>query len=168
MRLKLFVLSASSVVLWLVPLAILDKTLNIHKVLQGLSLTSAIACAVAAGNMARQQAEEDEIEAIKSRAITADVIDEISTSAYVSQQQRQQEAEAILTFPGEDVEASRQALEAIYSANLQKGEAENVEVLESDKSLTLEVQKALEGGKSTTWIIENVLKMGGVNLPTAK
>ena len=96
MHLKLFVLSASSVVLWLVPLSALDKTLDIHKALQGVSLTAAIACAVSAGNIARELSEQGEIEAIKERAITADVIDEISTSAYISQQQRQQEAEQIL------------------------------------------------------------------------
>ena len=93
MHLKLFVLSASSVVLWLAPLSALDKTLNIHKALQGLSLTAAIACAVTAGNIAREQVEQNEIEEIKTRAITADVVDEIATSAYISQQQRQQEAE---------------------------------------------------------------------------
>jgi hypothetical protein len=96
MHLKLFVLSASSVVLWLAPLSALDKTLGIHKALQGVSLTAAIACAVAAGNIAREQAEQNEIEEIKTRAITADVVDEIATSAYISQQQRQQEAEQIL------------------------------------------------------------------------
>jgi hypothetical protein len=48
MHLKLFVLSASSVALWIAPLAALDKTLDIHKALQGLSLTAAIACAVTA------------------------------------------------------------------------------------------------------------------------
>ena len=96
MQLKLFVLSASSVVLWLAPLSALDKTLDIHKAAQGVSLTAAIACAITAGNIARKQAEQGEIEAIKTRAITADVIDEISTSAYISQQQRQQEAEQIL------------------------------------------------------------------------
>jgi hypothetical protein len=96
MHLKPFVLSASSVVLWLVPLSALEKTLNIHKALQGLSLTAAIACAVTAGNIAREQAEQNEIEEIKTRAITADVVDEIATSAYISQQQRQQEAEQIL------------------------------------------------------------------------
>jgi hypothetical protein len=96
MHLKLFVLSASSVVLWLTPLSALDKTLGIHKALQGVSLTAAIACAVAAGNIAREQAEQKEIEEIKTRAITADVVDEIATSAYISQQQRQQEAEQIL------------------------------------------------------------------------
>jgi hypothetical protein len=96
MHLKLFVLSASSVVLWLAPLTALDKTLDIHKTLQGVSLGAAIACAVTAGNIARELSEQREMEAIKERAITADVIDEISTSAYISQQQRQQEAEQIL------------------------------------------------------------------------
>ena len=81
MHLKLFVLSASSVVLWLTPLTALDKTLDIHKALQGVSLGAAIACAVSAGNIARELSEQGDIEAIKERAITADVIDEISTSA---------------------------------------------------------------------------------------
>ena len=106
MHLKLFVLSASSVVLWLAPLSALDKTLDIHKALQGVSLTAAIACAVVAGNIAREQAEQNEIEEIKTRAITADVVDEIATSAYISQQQRQQEAEQILN----PVEALERAL----------------------------------------------------------
>jgi hypothetical protein len=34
------------------------------------------------------------------------VVDEIATSAYISQQQRQQEAELILASPGDDVEAT--------------------------------------------------------------
>ncbi|MEG5031321.1 hypothetical protein QUB36_29855 [Microcoleus sp. AT8-B1] len=96
MQLKLFVLSASSVVLWLTPLAALDKKLDTHKALQGVSLCAAIACAVTAGNIARKLSEQGEIEAIKERAITADVVDEISTSVYISQKQRQQEAEQIL------------------------------------------------------------------------
>ena len=96
MHLKLFVLSASSVVLWLAPLTALDKTLDIQKALQGVSLTAAIACAVTAGNIARELSEQGEIEEVKVRAITADVVDEIATSAYISQQQRQQEAEQIL------------------------------------------------------------------------
>ena len=96
MHLKLFVLSVSSVVLWLAPLATLDKTLDIHKALQGVSLGAAIACAVSAGNIARELSEQNDIEEIKTRAITADVVDEIATSAYISQQQRQQEAEQIL------------------------------------------------------------------------
>jgi predicted lipid-binding transport protein (Tim44 family) len=165
MHLKLFVLSASSVLLWIVPLAALNKTLNIHKALQGLSLSSAIACAVTAGSIAKQQADEDEIEEIKTRAIKADVVDEISTSAYVSQQQRQQEAEAILANPASDVEEARQALEAIYSAESDEPEVTSLATVSEptplDRSLYAEICKSREAGKTNTWIIENILKMKG-------
>ena len=96
MLLKLIVLSSASLSLWLVPLVALDKKMGWHKGIQGASLCAAVACAVHAGNLARKLAGESEIEEIKTRAITADVVDEIATSAYISQQQRQQEAEAIL------------------------------------------------------------------------
>jgi hypothetical protein len=105
MLLKLFVLSGSAVILWLAPLATLDKEVGWHKSAQGLSLCASIACAVSAGNIARRLANESEIEEIKTRAITADVVDEIAVSAYVSQQQRQQEAEQILN-PREHLERS--------------------------------------------------------------
>ena len=158
MQLKMWVLSGAAVVLWLAPLTALDKRIGWHKSMQGLSLCGAVACAVTAGNIARKLAEENEIETIKTRAITADVIDEISTTAYVSQQQRQQEAELILTSPGVDVEASRQALEAIYSNDLQKIASASDS---PDYPIYLEVCKSMEAGKSATWIVENVLKMGG-------
>jgi hypothetical protein len=158
MQLKMFVLSGAAVALWLVPLTTLDKRIGWHKSMQGVSLTAAIACAVSAGNLARKQAEQNEIEEIKTRAITADVVDEIATSAYISQQQRQQEAELILTSPGLDVEESRKALEAIYSNDLQ----DSVSPKEHpDYPIYLEVCKSREAGKSTTWIVENILKMGG-------
>jgi flagellar motility protein MotE (MotC chaperone) len=96
MQLKMFVLSGTAIALWLAPLTALDKKVGWHKSIQGLSLGAAIACAVAAGNIARKLAEESEIEEIKTRAINADVVDEIATNAYISQQQRQQEAEQIL------------------------------------------------------------------------
>jgi hypothetical protein len=105
MQLKMFVLSGAAVALWLVPLTTLDKRIGWHKSMQGLSLCAAIACAVTAGNIARELSEQREIEEIKARAITADVVDEIATSAYISQQQRQQEAEQILN-PREHLERS--------------------------------------------------------------
>jgi hypothetical protein len=105
MQLKMFVLSGAAVALWLVPLTTLDKRIGWHKSMQGVTLCAAIACAVTAGNIARKQAEQNEIEEIKTRAITADVVDEIATSAYISQQQRQQEAEQILN-PREHLERS--------------------------------------------------------------
>jgi hypothetical protein len=92
----MFVLFGSAVILWLVPLVALDKKIGWHKSAQGLSLMAAVACAVTAGNIARELSEQREIEKIKTRAITADVVDEIATSAYISQAQRQQEAEQIL------------------------------------------------------------------------
>jgi len=105
MLLKLIVLSSSALVLWLVPLVGLDKKVGWHKGIQGASLCAAVACAVTAGNLARRLAKDAEIEAIKDAAINADVVDEIAVSAYVSQTQRQQEAEAILN-PVEHLERS--------------------------------------------------------------
>ena len=105
MQLKMFVLSGAAVALWLVPLTALDKRIGWHKSAQGLSLVAAVGCAVSAGNIARELCEQGEIEAIKTRAITADVVDEIATSAYISQVQRQQEAEQLLN-PVEHLERS--------------------------------------------------------------
>ena len=105
MQLKMWILSGTAIALWLTPLAALDKKVGWHKSAQGLSLMAAVACAVSAGNIARQLADEGEIEEIKTRAITADVVDEIATSAYISQAQRQQEAEQILN-PREHLERS--------------------------------------------------------------
>jgi hypothetical protein len=149
MHLKLFVLSASSVVLWLAPLVVLDKTLEIHKALQGVSLTAAIACAVTAGNIARELSEQGEIEEIKARAITADVVDEIATSAYISQQQRQQEAEQILN-PREHLERSlaltydgEEESEPITQnqlAELEQNDAQNAESERAERALQLKAK----------------------------
>ena len=165
MLLKMFVLSSSAIALWLTPLVALDKKVTWHKSIQGLSLCGAVACAIGAGNIARKLAEENEIEEIKARAIKADVVDEISTEVYVSQKQRQQEAEAILASPASDVEEARQALEAIYSADFPETEVTTLATVSEptplDKSLYAEVCKSREAGKSPTWIIENILKMKG-------
>jgi hypothetical protein len=67
---------------------------------------------VTAGNIARELSEQGEIEEIKARAITADVVDEIATSAYISQQQRQQEAEQILA-PDERIDEQDAELNSI-------------------------------------------------------
>ena len=114
MQLKMFVLSGAAVVLWLAPLTVLDKKVGWHKSAQGLSLMAAVACAVTAGNIAREQAEQEEIEEIKTRAITADVVDEIATSAYISQAQRQQEAEQILSGQPTEREETVEALKRAW------------------------------------------------------
>jgi hypothetical protein len=124
MQLKIFVLSGSALVLWLIPLTSLNVKVSWHKAIQGISMIGAIACAVTAGNIARRLADEIEIEGLKARAINADIVDEIAVSAYVSQQQRQQEAEAILN----PVEHLERALALTYN------EADDNERSESERS----------------------------------
>jgi hypothetical protein len=81
------------------------------------------------------------------------------------QQKRQQEAEAILASPAEDMEEARQVLEAIYSEECEQTEVTTIattsELTALEKSLYLEICKLREVGKSSTWIIENILKMKG-------
>jgi hypothetical protein len=137
MTLKMWILSGTALALWLIPLTGLDKRIGWHKFIQGLSLGAAMVCAMSAGNIARKLAEENEIEAIKTRAITADVVDEIAVSAYVSQQQRQQEAEAILNpvehleralaLPDADVESSEPIPQNQLAEPEQNGESERAE-----------------------------------------
>ena len=137
MQLKMWILSGTAIALWLTPLTALDKKVGWHKSIQGLSLGAAVACAVSAGNIARRLAEESEIEGIKTRAITADVVDEIAVSAYVSQQQRQQEAEAILNpvehleralaLPDAEVERSEPIVQKQLAEPEQNAESERAE-----------------------------------------
>jgi hypothetical protein len=149
MQLKMFVLSGAALTLWLAPLTGLDKRIGWHKSIQGLSLGAAIACAVSAGNIARELSEQGEIEEIKTRAITADVVDEIAVSAYVSQQQRQQEAEAILNpvehleralaLPDADVERSEPIAQNQLAEPEQNG-LENAEVERAERALQLKAK----------------------------
>jgi hypothetical protein len=137
MQLKMWILSGTAIALWLTPLTALDKKVGWLKSIQGLSLGAAIACAVSAGNIARKLAEENEIETIKAKAITADVVDEIAVSAYVSQQQRQQEAEAILN----PVEHLERALALTYE------DGERSELI-TQKQLAEPDQNGSENGES--------------------
>ncbi len=149
MQLKMFVLSGAAVALWLVPLTALDKHIGWHKSIQGLSLGAAIACAVSAGNIARKLADDAEIEAIKYRAINADAMDEIAVSAYVSQQQRQQEAEAILNpvehleralaLPDAEVERSEPITQKQLAEPEQNG-SENSESERAERALELKAK----------------------------
>jgi len=149
MQLKMWILSGTAIVLWLAPLTTLDKKVGWHKSIQGLSLGAAIACAVSAGNIARKLAEENEIETIKTRAITADVVDEIAVSAYVSQQQRQQEAEAILNpvehleralaLPDAEVERS-EPITQNQLAEPEQNDAQNAETERAERALQLKAK----------------------------
>ena len=146
MQLKMFVLSGAAVALWLIPLTALDKRIGWHKSAQGLSLVAAVGCAVSAGKIARELCEQGEIEAIKTRAITADVVDEIATSAYISQAQRQQEAEQLLN-PVEHLERSlaltcedEGELTPFSAASLLKSDAERSENDKAERALQLKAK----------------------------
>jgi len=161
MQLKLLVLIASSIALWLTPLTALDKKVSWHKAIQGLSLVAGITCAVSAGNIARKLAPELEIELIKERAITADIIDEIGTSAYVSQTQRQQEAEQMLN-PREHLEralaltySDEDESEPIAQKQLAEPDAERSENERAERALQL---KAKGWGKAKI-----ILELWGVS-----
>ena len=142
MFLKMIVLSSSALVLWLAPLVGLDKKVGWHKSIQGLSLSVAVACAVSAGNIGRHLADESEIQELKTRAIKADVEDEIATEVYISQAQRQQEAEAVLN----PVERLERALalscgDEDGTANVQNEiQAEDVEEQRAERVLELKAK----------------------------
>lgn len=64
--------------------------------MQGIALVSGFACCFEGRRCALKVAKEADFEAMKERAIDADVADELSTSIYVAEQQRRKEAEQIL------------------------------------------------------------------------
>jgi len=130
--------------------------------MQGIALVSSFACYFEARRSALKVAKAEEFEAMKQAAIDSDVIHEISTSVYISEETRKKEAEAILAASDEEVEAKREALEAIYTNDLQpEVSVTTSENDASDKELWRKVQAAQVQGKTTTWIIENILGKKG-------
>jgi hypothetical protein len=63
---------------------------------QGIALVASFACCFEARKGALKLAKEAEFEALKQAAIDSDVVHEISTSVYVSEETRKKEAEQIL------------------------------------------------------------------------
>jgi flagellar motility protein MotE (MotC chaperone) len=145
----MFVLSGSALVLWLIPLTSLNVKTSWHKAIQGISMIAAVACAINAGNIAQRLADEAEIEELKTRAINADVVDEIAVSSYISQQQRQQEAEAILNpvehleralaLPDAEVERS-EPIAQNQLAEPEQNSSENGESERAERALQLKAK----------------------------
>ena len=94
--LKVSVLSLSGLTLWLAPPFIFSRKIPLHNFMQGVALVSGFACCFEGRRCALRVAKAEEFEAMKLRAIQADVEDEIAVEVYVSEQQRRNEAEAIL------------------------------------------------------------------------
>lgn len=160
--LKVLVLSVSGLILWLAPPFVFSRKIPLHNFMQGVALLSGFACCLEGRRCALILSKAEEFEALKAAAVDADVVDEISTSIYISEQQRRKEAEVIIGASGEEVEAAREALEALYSNDLQP-ETSTTTSEENTRDLELwwKVSAAEVEGKSPTWIIENILNMKG-------
>jgi hypothetical protein len=102
-RLKMSVLTVSGFALWLAPPFILSRKIPLHNLLTGFALLGSWACCFEARRVAVKLAQTEEFEAMKEAVIVADTVDELATSAYISEQQRRIEAEQILN-PREQLE----------------------------------------------------------------
>jgi hypothetical protein len=118
--LKVSALSLSGLTLWLAPPFIFSRKVPLHNFMQGIALVSGFACCFEARRRALKVAKAEEFEAMKDAAVKADVVDEISTSIYISEQQRRREAEEILNAQPEREET----VEALKRAWLLDCEAE--------------------------------------------
>jgi hypothetical protein len=122
--LKVSVLSVSGLTLGLAPPFIFSRKIPLHNFMQGIALVSGFACCFEGRRCALKLAKTEEFEAMKERAIDADVADELSTSIYVAEQQRRKEAEQILAGEPDREEA----IEALKRAWLLDCETEPPEL----------------------------------------
>jgi hypothetical protein len=124
--LKVSVLSLSGLTLWLAPPFIFSRNIPLHNFLQGVALASGFACCFEARRCALGHAKAEEFEALKEAAINADAVDEISTSVYVSEQQRRNEAELLIASTSD-----RELLERALALSSEEDEVENVQLAEN-------------------------------------
>lgn len=125
--LKLSVLTIYGVTLWLAPPFLFSRKVPLHNFVQGIALVSSFACCFEARRCALKVAKAEEFEAMKDAAVAADLVDEISTSVYVSEQQRRNEAELLIASNGD-----RELLERALALDAENDESENVQLVEND------------------------------------
>jgi hypothetical protein len=112
--LKISVLTVSGFALWLTPPFVLSRKIPLHNLTTGLALLGSWACCFETRRVAVKLAQAEEFEAMKEAVIVADTVDELATSAYLSEQQRRIEAEQILN--------SREHLERALALTYDEGE----------------------------------------------
>jgi hypothetical protein len=108
--LKISALTCSGFILWLAPPFILSRKIPLHNLTTGLALIGSFACCFEARRVAIKLSQAEDFEAMKEAVIVADTVDELATSAYISEQQRRIEAESILNVGSEAVESLERAL----------------------------------------------------------
>jgi hypothetical protein len=124
--LKVSILSLSGVTLWLLPPFVFSRKIPLHNFMQGVALVSGFACCFEGRRCALKVAKAEEFEAMKARAIDADVADELSTSIYVAEQQRRNEAEQLIAGSGD-----RELLERALALSSGDTDEENGELAEN-------------------------------------
>lgn len=87
---------------------------------------SGFACCFEARRCALGHAKAEEFEALKEAAINADAVDEISTSVYVSEQQRRNEAELLIASTSD-----RELLERALALSSEEDGIENVQLAQN-------------------------------------
>ncbi|WP_341737191.1 hypothetical protein [Microcoleus sp. CAWBG640] len=114
--LKVCALTTSGLILWLAPPFTLSRKIPLHNWVTGLSLMGGFACCFESRRIALKLAQAQEFESMREAVVVADAVDELATSAYVSEQQRRMEAESILNTAGsEQVEHLERSLALSHS-----------------------------------------------------
>lgn len=124
--LKVSVLSVSGLTLWLAPPFIFSRKIPLHNFMQGIALVSGFACCFEARRDALKLAKAEEFEAMKERAVDADVVDEIAVSSYIAEQERRNEAELLLA-----TNTNRELLERALALSSEEAEKEGVQLAEN-------------------------------------
>jgi hypothetical protein len=130
---KISTLTLSGLTLWLAPPFVFSSKIPLHNFMQGVALVSGFACCLEARRGALILAKEEDFEAMKARAIRADVVDELSTSIYVAEKKRRNEAELLIASDG-----NLQLLERALALDAEDIESENVQLAENDDAERLE------------------------------
>ncbi|MEG5176238.1 hypothetical protein [Microcoleus sp. B3-D7] len=128
--LRVSVLSLSGITLWLLPPFVFSKRVPLHNFIQGIALVAGFACCFEARKGALKLAKDEEFEALKQAAVKADVVHEISTSVYVSEETRKNEAELLIA-----TDKNRELLEralALSSENEEEVERKLAENADSE------------------------------------
>jgi hypothetical protein len=123
--LRVSVLSLSGITLWLLPPFVFSKRVPLHNFVQGIALVAGFACCFEARKGALKLAKDEEFEALKQAAVEADVVHELSTSIYVSEEQRKNEAELLIA-----TDKNRELLERALALS-SENEEENVQLAEN-------------------------------------
>ncbi len=140
--------------------------------MQGVALASGFACCFEARRCALKVAKAEEFEAMKEAVIVADTVDELATSAYISEQQRRIEAEQILNpvpNPNDAVQLLERALALSSDGSEPESSEPDLSVEERELAERIMVLKSRGYGKvkiiSELW---GASKGGGAKYKTAE